>query len=70
MSKHPSPSGPTLRPGGNPQGKGLSLVLERLAGLRATRIQSKDLQHILRDYWQSTLVLSADFSFRVVPGQR
>jgi hypothetical protein len=63
-------SSTSLNPGGNPQGKGLSLVLERLAGLSATRVQAKSLEEVLRDYWQSSLVLSAEFSFRVVPGNR
>ena len=60
----------TLRPGGNPQGKGLTLVLERLAGLAPAGVRAKSIDAILSDYWQSTLVLSADFSFRVVPDKR
>lgn len=58
-----------LHPGGNPQGKGLTLVLEQLAGLAPQGVRAKPIEQVLRDYWQSTLVLSADFKFRVVAGQ-
>ncbi|MEE4204308.1 MAG: DUF2452 domain-containing protein [Halieaceae bacterium] len=58
-----------LHPGGNPQGKGLTLVLDQLAGLAPRGVQAKNIEQVLADYWQSTLVLSADFNFRVIPGK-
>lgn len=60
---------PVLHPGGNPQGKGITLVLEQLAGLAPRGVNAKSLEQVLADYWQSTLVLSADFNFRVIPGK-
>lgn len=59
----------TLSPQGNPQGKGLALIIERLAGLAPRAVQSKPINQILVEYWQSTLVLSANFAFRIVAGR-
>lgn len=70
MTNTDQPTESTLHPSGNPQGKGLALVLERLAGLAPTGVRAKPIEAILSDYWQSTLVLSADFSFRVVPDKQ
>lgn len=69
MSEDTAKEPTILHPGGNPQGKGLTLVLEQLAGLTPRGVNAKSIEQVLADYWQSTLVLSADFSFRVIPGK-
>jgi len=62
MSGHPTPAG-------NPQGKGLVPVLDALNALRPWQAEPKTGEAILRDFCLSTLVLSAHFDFRVVPGK-
>lgn len=59
----------SLNPGGNPQGKGTVPVLEAINSLRAWQPQEKTPEQILREFCLSTLVLSARFDFRVVPGR-
>jgi len=56
-------------PDGNPQGKGLVPVLDALKALRPFQPEAKSGEQILRDFCLSTLVLSASFDFRAVPGQ-
>lgn len=58
-----------LHPEGNPQGKGSVPVLDALNALRPFQPSQKTAEQILRDFCLSTLVLSAKFDFRVVPGK-
>lgn len=51
------------------QGKGLVFVLEDLASAAPRALRPKSSEEAVRDYCWSALVLSAAFSFRVVPGQ-
>lgn len=51
------------------QGKGLVFVLEDLASASPRALRPKSGEEAIRDYCWSALVLSAAFSFRVVPGQ-
>ena len=53
----------------NPQGKGLVPALEALMACQPVQICAKQPRHLLADYLTSLLVLSAEFSFRIVPGQ-
>lgn len=53
----------------NPQGKGLVPVLDALNALKPWISEQKSGEAILRDFCLSTLVLSAQFDFRVVPGR-
>lgn len=54
---------------GNPQGKGLVPVLDALNAMQPWQSEQKSGEAILRDFCLSTLVLSAHFDFRVVPGK-
>jgi hypothetical protein len=56
------------KPQGNPQGKGAVPVLDALGALQAWQPEVKSPEQILREFCLSTLVLSARFDFRVVPG--
>lgn len=58
-----------LHPEGNPQGKGLTPVLEALAAMRPWQPGVKQAEQVLREFCLSTLVLSSRFDFRVVPGK-
>jgi hypothetical protein len=53
----------------NPQGKGLVPVLADWQATRPVLHERKDPQRLLRDWFASALVLSADFRFRPVVGQ-
>ena len=57
----------TVNPQGNPQGKGLVMVLQQMAAAAPAEIRPKSGDEALLDYWCSSLVLSAAFKFRVVP---
>ena len=54
---------------GNPQGKGLVMVLQQIAATAPSEIRPKRAEEALLDYWCSSLVLSAAFKFRVSPDQ-
>ena len=58
----------TIHPQGNPQGKGLVMVLQQMAESAPAEIRAKSADEALLDYWCSSLVLSAAFKFRVVAG--
>jgi hypothetical protein len=58
-----------LHPEGNPQGKGAVPVLDALNALRPYQPSEKSAEQILKEFCLSTLVLSARFDFRVVPGK-
>ncbi len=58
----------TRKPQANPQGKGAVPVLDALHALQAWQPDVKSADQILREFCLSTLVLSARFDFRVVPG--
>lgn len=58
-----------ITPDGNPQGKGLVPVLDALNALRPFQPEAKTGEQILREFCLSTLVLSARFDFRAVPGK-
>ena len=60
----------TVNPQGNPQGKGLVMVLQQMAAAAPAEIRPKSADEALLDYWCSSLVLSSAFKFRVVPGSR
>ena len=53
----------------NPQGKGLVPVLRDLGSLQAVVPAAKSPADFLRDYCISSMVLSAKFSFKPVPGR-
>ena len=53
----------------NPQGKGLVPVLRDLSSLQAVVPVVKSSADFLRDYCISSMVLSAKFSFKPVPGR-
>ncbi|MEM1189661.1 MAG: DUF2452 domain-containing protein [Pseudomonadota bacterium] len=53
----------------NPQGKGVVPVLADWQATRPLAIQEKAPDVLLRDWFTSALVLSADFQFRPVSGQ-
>jgi hypothetical protein len=55
-------------PAGNPQGKGMVPVLDQLRAIAPWDVAVKSPEKILRDYCLSSLVLSAVFKFRTVPG--
>ena len=57
----------TVNPQGNPQGKGLVMVLQQMAAAAPAEIRPKSADEALLDYWCSSLVLSAAFKFRVAP---
>ena len=57
----------TVNPHGNPQGKGLVMVLQQMTATAPAEIRPKSTDEALLDYWCSSLVLSAAFKFRVVP---
>ena len=58
-----------MNPEGNPQGKGLVMVLQQIAAAAPSEIRPKPAEQALVDYWCSSLVLSAAFKFRVGPDQ-
>lgn len=58
-----------LHPEGNPQGKGSVPILDALNALKPFQPGEKSAEQILREFCLSTLVLSARFDFRVVPGK-
>ncbi|MEE4277390.1 MAG: DUF2452 domain-containing protein [Halieaceae bacterium] len=53
----------------NPQGKGLVAVLADWQATRPSAVERKAPGDLLRDWFASALVLSADFHFRPVVGQ-
>jgi hypothetical protein len=53
---------------GNPQGKGLVPVLDAWQGAQPRAVTAKNTETILRDYFTTLLVLSAEFAFKPVPG--
>lgn len=53
----------------NPQGKGLVPVLDAWQSVQPAAITSKSAPRLLGDYLVSLLVLSAEFSFKPVPGK-
>ncbi len=53
---------------GNPQGKGLVPVLEAWQGVQPRAVTAKTPGRVLADYFTTLLVLSAEFSFKPVPG--
>jgi hypothetical protein len=57
----------TVNPQGNPQGKGVVMVLQQMAAAAPAEIRPKSADEALLDYWCSSLVLSAAFKFRVAP---
>lgn len=58
-----------INPHGNPDGKGAVAVLGDWQARRPKGLAPKTAQDLLSDFWISLLVLSANFGFRVVPGQ-
>ena len=54
----------------NPQGKGLVPMLSHWQASRPRGVSAKTAQAVLLDLFTSTLVLSAEFHFRPVVGQR
>lgn len=57
----------TINPQGNPQGKGVVMVLQQMAAAAPAEIRPKSTDEALLDYWCSSLVLSSAFKFRVAP---
>ena len=57
----------TINPQGNPQGKGVVMVLQQMAAAAPAEIRPKSADEALLDYWCSSLVLSSAFKFRVAP---
>lgn len=53
----------------NPQGKGIVPVLADWYSLQPAELLARSAHDFLRDYCLSSLVLSADFNFKPVPGQ-
>jgi hypothetical protein len=53
---------------GNPQGKGLTPVLDAWRGAQPGAVTAKSAQRILSDYFVTLLILSAEFAFKPVPG--
>ena len=53
----------------NPQGKGLVPVLDAWQSLQPAAVAPKSAPRLLGDYMVSLLVLSAEFSFKPVPGK-
>jgi hypothetical protein len=53
---------------GNPQGKGLTPVLEQWRAAQPSLVRSRTPREVLADYFTTLLVLSAEFSFRPAPG--
>ena len=51
----------TVNPQGNPQGKGLVMVLQQMAAAAPAEIRPKSADEAMLDYWCSSLVLSAAF---------
>ncbi|MDJ0878688.1 MAG: DUF2452 domain-containing protein [Halieaceae bacterium] len=52
----------------NPQGKGLTPVLEEWRGVQPARVSAKTPRQVLADYFTTLLVISAEFSFKPAPG--
>ncbi len=52
----------------NPQGKGLTPVLDAWRGMQPARVRAKSPQQVLADYFTTLLVLSAEFRFKPAPG--
>ncbi len=52
----------------NPQGKGLTPVLDAWRGMQPARVRAKTPQQVLTDYFTTLLVLSAEFNFKPAPG--
>lgn len=53
----------------NPQGKGVVPILSDWSDTRPARVNAKAPAELLFDWFASALVLSAEFSFKPVPGQ-
>ena len=58
-----------VNPSGNPQGKGLVMVLQQIAAAAPAEIRAKSTDQALLDYWCSSLVLSSAFKFICVSDQ-
>lgn len=56
-------------PQGNPQGKGLTPVLQDWRSYRPAKVERKAPRRLFADYFTSLLVLSAEFHFKPVVGQ-
>lgn len=56
-------------PQGNPQGKGLTPVLQDWRTFRPGGVEPKQPRRLFADYFTSLLVLSAEFHFKPVVGQ-
>jgi hypothetical protein len=52
----------------NPQGKGLTPVLDQWRGSQPSLVRAKTPRQVLADYFTTLLVLSAEFSFKPAPG--
>ncbi len=52
----------------NPQGKGLTPVLDEWRGAQPAQVTAKPPRQVLADYFTTLLVLSAEFSFKPAPG--
>ncbi|MEE4660133.1 MAG: DUF2452 domain-containing protein [Halieaceae bacterium] len=53
---------------GNPQGKGLTPVLDQWRAAQPALIRRRNARQVIADYFTTLLVLSADFSFKPAPG--
>jgi hypothetical protein len=53
---------------GNPQGKGLTPILDAWRSVQPGTCVSKSPQRILSDYFVTLLILSSEFAFKPVPG--
>ena len=60
----------STNPQGNPQGKGLTPVLQDWRSFRPRKVERKQPRRLFADYFTSLLVLSAEFRFKPVVGQR
>lgn len=58
-----------MKPNPNPQGKGLVPVLDAWQSVQPAGVAPKSAPRLLGDYLVSLLVLSAEFSFKPVPGK-
>jgi hypothetical protein len=58
-----------MKPNPNPQGKGLVPVLDAWQSVQPAAVAPKSAPRLLGDYLVSLLVLSAEFSFKPVPGK-
>ncbi len=57
-----------MKTGANPQGKGLTPVLDAWRAAQPAAVSAKSPRRILADYFTTMLILSADFAFKPRPG--